>query len=167
MSEINKRRTSLSPSRREPVEIDTPLYELLQRIKVSFERVRKDSPIVFTSLCKLSINTDPDKVDQIILNLLHNAAKYSPNDSKINLSFVAKDKTVVITVTDHGKGINEENLERIFDPYSRLSTNDKKIEGLGLGLYICRTLALALGGTLNVTSTINQGSTFTLTLPLT
>ncbi len=144
----------------------TELPELLQRIKLSFERVRKDSTILFTHPTQLPITTDPDKVDQIISNLLHNAAKYSPRGSTIELSLTKKGADALIAVTDSGKGIPEENLETIFDPYARLSSNDPAIEGLGLGLYICRTLARALGGTLTVKSTVNSGSTFTLTLPL-
>lgn len=146
--------------------VPTDLPELLERIKLSFERVRHDHPIVFEHSSQLTINTDPDKVEQIILNLLQNAAKYSPQDSTITLSLTRGETHAVIAVTDHGKGIHQDNLERIFDPYARLSGNDPNIEGLGLGLYICRTLATALGGTLTVSSTVNSGSTFTLTLPL-
>lgn len=144
----------------------TKLPELLERIKLSFERIKKDRTIVFTHEAQLPITTDPDKVDQIISNLLENAAKYCPGSSTIELSLTQKEGHAVIAVRDSGKGIPEENLERIFDPYARLSSNDPGIEGLGLGLYICRTLAQALGGTLTVTSTVNSGSTFTLTLPL-
>lgn len=145
---------------------NTNLPELLEQIKVSFERVRTDRPVTFTQRAPISITTDTSKVDQIISNLLQNAAKYSTDGSKIELLLTQKDENALIAVTDYGQGIQAENLERIFDPYARLSSNDPKIEGLGLGLYICRTLARALGGTLTATSTVGKGSTFTLSLPL-
>ncbi len=144
----------------------TDVSKLLEEIKTSFERVRKDNEIIFTSQAPLSITTDPDKVNQIISNLLHNAAKYSKKGSTIELSLTEKDGKAVISVKDTGTGIQNEYLERIFDPYSRLSHNDQSPEGMGLGLYICRTLAHALNGTLTVESEVNKGSTFTLTLPL-
>ncbi len=144
----------------------TDLPELLERIKTSFERIRKGCVIVFTHPASLRINTDPDKVDQIISNLLQNAVKYCPEGREIQLSLVEEGDHALISVTDFGKGIDEENLERIFDPYARLSGNDPGIEGLGLGLYICRTLSRALDGTLTVKSAVGEGSTFTLTLPL-
>lgn len=144
----------------------TELVELLEQIKHSFERVKFDHTIVFTHPTQLSIITDPDKVVQIISNLLQNAIKYSPQSSTIKMSLAQNAENAVIAVTDHGKGIPEDDFEIIFDPYTRLSTNAQNIKGFGLGLYICRTLARALGGTLTVTSAVNSGSTFTLTLPL-
>lgn len=144
----------------------TNLAKLLQQTKHSFERVVSDRTIEFSHPTSLTITTDPDKIEQIISNLLQNATKYSPQGSKIELSLTQEAGNAVIAVTDHGKGIAESDFEKIFNPYARLSSNDPNIEGLGLGLYICRTLARALGGTLTVTSTVNKGSTFTLTLPL-
>lgn len=144
----------------------TELSKLMQRIKLSFERVKKDCTIELTCPQQLSIKTDSDKVDQIVSNLLQNAAKYSSVGSTIKLSLTQNENHAVIAVTDNGNGIPEEDQERIFNPYDRLSSNDASIEGLGLGLYISRTLAQALDGTLTVTSVVNKGSTFTLSLPL-
>ena len=143
--------------------VDIPA--LLQRIKLSCERIRKDSVITLTSI-PLQLETDSERVEQIITNLLQNATKYSPPGSPIELSLTQNDSDVLITVVDHGNGINENDLERIFDPYLRLAKDKNKTEGLGLGLYICRTLAHALGGTLTVESVIGTGSTFRLQLPL-
>jgi len=148
--------------KREPVE----LTELLQRIARSFERVRKDTVLVFTHPPQLPITTDPDKIDQIVSNLLLNAAKYSPDGSTVTLALTQNTENAVIAVTDHGNGIPEKDFEKIFDPYSRLPNKDQNVGGFGLGLYIARTLAEALGGTLTVVSVVGTGSTFTLTLPL-
>lgn len=145
---------------------DTNLSELLQQIKVSFERLKYKHVIELSYITPLTINTDPDKVTQIVSNLLENAAKYSPHSKEIKLSLTQMDDRVAIVVTDYGIGIEDKNLEIIFDPYSRLSSSNHTTEGLGLGLYICRTLAKALGGTLTVESTVGNGSTFTLLLPV-
>ncbi len=142
------------------------IVSLVQRSKLSFERLRKDRFVSFDHSEPIAVETDPNRVDQIHSNLLHNAAKYSPAGTSIELSVTRLDSTIEISVTDHGDGIKEEEFERIFDPYARLAKDKNRVEGLGLGLYIGRTLAHALGGTLTVKSTLGFGSTFTLTLPL-
>jgi len=140
---------------------------LLQHIKLSFERAKKDRTVTFTHSGPLSIDTDPDRIEQIILNLLQNAAKYSPADTSIELSLTHNESELKIEVTDHGDGIKEGDCEYIFNPYARLTKDKENTEGLGLGLYICRTLAQALRGTLTVKSSLEKGSTFTLLLPYT
>jgi two-component system sensor histidine kinase KdpD len=143
--------------------------EMLSRIKGSFERISNQRVVTLKVSTPLQIETDPDRFEQIILNLLLNAAKYSAPGSAIELAVVDDAQQVTISVTDQGKGIPEQDLERIFDPYERLAVDKAKDvsedNGLGLGLYISRTLATALGGTLTVESTLGTGSTFTLTLP--
>jgi two-component system sensor histidine kinase KdpD len=143
--------------------------EMLSRIKGSFERISNQRVVTLKVSTPLQIETDPDRFEQIILNLLLNAAKYSSPGSAIELAVVDDAQQVTISVTDQGKGIPEQDLERIFDPYERLTVDEAKDisedNGLGLGLYISRTIATALGGTLTVESTQGTGSTFTLTLP--
>lgn len=144
---------------------EVEVLALLERIKLSFERIRKDREVTLTESIPAHLMTDPDRIDQIISNLLQNAAKYSPLGTSIELSLTQSETEVKIAVTDQGGGIKKDDLEHIFDPYSRLVKDKDKTEGLGLGLYICRTLARALGGTLTVESKIGLGSTFILTLP--
>jgi signal transduction histidine kinase len=143
--------------------------EMLSRIKGSFERISNQRVVTLKVSTPLQIETDPDRFEQIILNLLLNATKYSAPGSAIELAVVDDAQQVTISVTDQGKGIPEQDLERIFDPYERLTVDEAKDisedNGLGLGLYISRTIATALGGTLTVESTQGTGSTFTLTLP--
>lgn len=145
----------------------TEISELLKRITLSFEITTKNRAVTLTTPGPVHLEIDPNRVEQIVGNLLQNAAKYSPPAKSIELSLTQKDSEVLIAVTDHGNGIIAEDFERIFDPYARLAKDKDKVEGLGLGLYICRTLAHALGGTLTVESTLGSGSTFTLTLPTT
>jgi signal transduction histidine kinase len=94
--------------------------EMLSRIKGSFERIAKQRVVTLKVSTPLQIETDIDRFEQIIMNLLQNAAKYSVPDSAIELILVGGLEQVTISVTDHGNGIPEQDQERIFDPYERL-----------------------------------------------
>ncbi|HEY5060975.1 MAG TPA: GAF domain-containing sensor histidine kinase [Gemmatimonadaceae bacterium] len=110
---------------------------------------------------------DPDRVRQILLNLLMNAIKYSdvPAGTLTVESTVAPDR-VLVQVIDSGPGIPLEQLPAIFEPFVQLAAGlTKRQGGVGLGLAISRDLARAMGGDLTVASTPGVGSTFTLSLP--
>ena len=106
--------------------------------------------------------------DRILLNLISNAIKFSIPGKAILIRLVKKDKhTVRISVTDEGIGIEQENLEAIFDKFTQLNRNLNRIaEGTGLGLPIAKSLAELHGGNLSVESTLEVGSTFTVELPI-
>jgi signal transduction histidine kinase len=114
----------------------------------------------------LTAFADREKVQQIALNLLANAIKYTAAGGEIQLSADAPAEAVLIHVRDSGRGIAAEKLERIFEPFVRVDTGyARPTEGTGLGLAIGRDLARAMGGDLTVASAIGKGSTFTLQLP--
>ena len=118
-------------------------------------------------LVQLKVVADGDRVRQILLNLLANALKFTPANGTISVD-VARDGDVArISVTDTGIGVPADQLERIFEPFVQakraLQPTD---QGVGLGLAISRQLARAMNGDLTVKSTIGEGSTFTLSLPL-
>jgi hypothetical protein len=103
------------------------------------------------------------RVLQILLNLVTNAIRYSPDGTHIEISIADLGNLVAISVTDQGAGIDPENNEKIFQKFERLGrTGDG---GSGLGLYISRRLARFMGGDLTVTTGEQGGATFTLTLP--
>jgi signal transduction histidine kinase len=106
---------------------------------------------------------DEFRIEQIIINLLTNALRYG--DAKpVNVTLRADATSAELKVSDHGLGIPTAEQERIFEKFER--GNIKKArEGLGMGLFIARQLASAHQGTLTVTSSVGEGSTFTLTLP--
>jgi signal transduction histidine kinase len=108
---------------------------------------------------------DRDKIQQIVLNLLTNAIKFTPAGGSVGLSSEA-DETVRIHVTDTGRGIARDKLETIFEPFFQVdrASGDSQ-QGVGLGLSISRDLARGMGGDLTVCSTDGEGSKFTLTLP--
>jgi signal transduction histidine kinase len=107
-----------------------------------------------------TIVTDGDRVLQVITNLLANAFRWTPDGGTVVLVCGREDALVRIAVTDTGPGIRPEEQERIFVPFISRDNH-----GTGLGLPIARELAHALGGRLELRSTVGAGSTFTLVLP--
>ena len=115
---------------------------------------------------RLTVYTDREKLQQIALNVLANAIKYTPSGGEVVLSATDEDDSVLIRVRDSGRGIAADKLEQIFEPFVRIDTAySRPTEGTGLGLAISRDLARAMGGDLTVESTLGKGSTFTLRLP--
>jgi len=113
-------------------------------------------------------DADPDRLRQVVTNLIDNAIKYSPGGGRIELRIAANGDTGTLTVSDHGLGIPVEEHERIFERFYRLDpAMTRGIGGSGLGLYISRQLVEQMGGTLTVSSQHGKGSTFTIKLPLT
>ena len=115
-------------------------------------------------------HADREKTHQIVVNLLTNAIKFTPPGGRIHVELAADDRvvdTVRVCVTDTGIGIAAAQLERIFEPFVQVGRSTLRREGVGLGLAISRDLARGMGGELTVTSTLGDGTTFTLTLPAT
>jgi signal transduction histidine kinase len=109
---------------------------------------------------------DPARVEQILLNLLSNAIKYTSAGGKITVQCAVSGESASIAVKDTGRGVPQEKLESIFEPFVQLGRSlSSAHEGMGLGLAISRDLARAMGGDLKVSSKVGGGSTFTLTLP--
>ncbi|HEX5870872.1 MAG TPA: ATP-binding protein [Longimicrobium sp.] len=113
---------------------------------------------------QLTITTDPRRVRQIILNLLSNAIKFGEGKPITVDCRRRDDGGVEVDVRDEGRGIEPENLDRIFDEFVQIAHPDQQL-GTGLGLPISRRLAVLLGGSLEVESALGEGSTFRLSLP--
>ncbi len=113
-----------------------------------------------------TMRSDPDKVRQILLNLLSNAVKFT-GAGDIGVTVSAEGDFVSFAVTDSGVGIGPQDREHIFDEFRQVDgSTTRKYAGTGLGLAICRRLARLLGGDISLHSTLDAGSTFTLTLPV-
>jgi signal transduction histidine kinase len=113
----------------------------------------------------VTIIADREKVEQILLNLLSNAAKFTPRGGHVTMLATTHATTVEISVADTGVGIPGDKLTTIFEPFVQVSsTLTREHEGTGLGLAISRELARAMGGDVTAASTERAGSTFTLTL---
>ena len=114
----------------------------------------------------LRVRADRDKLQQVIINLLVNATKYTNSGGSVTISCESVGHRVLVRVADTGVGIPEEKLSHIFDAFVQLDRSlSKPREGVGLGLTISRDLARAMGGDLSVESTLGLGSIFTLDLP--
>jgi signal transduction histidine kinase len=103
----------------------------------------------------------------VLINLLTNAAKFTPTGGTVRITCAEADGTVRLEVADTGIGIAADSLERIFEPFVQVdrSLTRRDRDGVGLGLAISRDLARRMNGDLTVTSVPGEGSRFTLTLP--
>ena len=114
----------------------------------------------------MTVHADPERVRQILLNLLTNAIKFTPSGGAIEVSCDADPACVFMKVKDSGIGVPPDKLDTIFEPFVQLERHQLHGRaGAGLGLAISRDLARAMHGELEVQSEMGQGSTFTLTLP--
>jgi GAF domain-containing protein len=112
------------------------------------------------------VRADERKIRQVVLNLLSNAIKFTPEGGRIEVAAVPKDGSVEVSVSDTGVGIAPEDQERVFEEFRQVGTADKKAEGTGLGLTLCRKFVELHGGRIWVKSQVGAGSTFTFTIPV-
>ena len=106
-----------------------------------------------------------DALEQVVYHLLSNAFKFTPAGGVVTVELQVKNKLVLLSVTDTGRGIPEEQISSLFDRYLHAGQMDPPPHGLGLGLPLCRRIAEGHGGTLMAESREGQGSRFTLSLP--
>jgi signal transduction histidine kinase len=109
---------------------------------------------------------DERKIRQVVLNLLSNAIKFTPEGGRIEVLATPKDGLVEVSVTDTGIGIAPEDQEAVFEEFRQVGTAEKKAEGTGLGLTLCRKFIELHGGRIWVRSQATVGSTFTFTIPV-
>ena len=143
-------------------------FELNMMLSDQVERFRQDLKpgveLTTSFACEQqNITTDNDRLREIMKHLLSNATKFTSQGS-IEIGYSApSDGRIKIWVSDTGKGIAEENLERVFERFFKV---DEYIPGAGLGLSTCRTMAFSLGGQVTVESKLGVGSTFTVDIPI-
>jgi signal transduction histidine kinase len=145
------RRSFVAPVVSEAVTIFRPLAEQ-NGIKVK----------LFVSDETLEASFDHDRIFQVLSNLLTNAVKFTPPGGTISVGVTKTGSLVQVAVEDTGSGIEERDIERVFDCYRQI--NDSHVEGLGLGLFIARAIIEAHGGRISVASRLGLGSTFLFTL---
>ena len=146
----------------QPVELSTYLPDFLRRSEavMPVERVRLElSPDL------PPVSADADRLERIVTNLLSNALKYSAPGTPVLVHAHQQDGEVVVAIIDQGKGIRSDDLPYLFERFYR-AKGSRKIEGLGLGLYITKMLVEAHGGRIWVVSAVGKGSTFSFTLPV-
>lgn len=123
----------------------------------------------FRSNCEsLFIDVDVVKIESVLNNIIYNAIKFTPEGGEINLSLhhSSTEKTLQITLSDTGAGIAEQDLPHIFQRFFQSSNAEKHHEGTGIGLYLVKTYTELHGGTVDITSKENAGTTICLTFPI-
>ena len=157
-------------ARQERLELQTfDLLPELRRLLDSFSTVAEQRGISlrFTSEdSELLIQADRDKVEHIVLNLLSNALKFTPQGGTVTISVRRMKRSAVIQVIDTGEGIAPDHIDNIFDRFSR-SEEGGAAGGSGIGLSLVRELVRLHGGTVYAESTVGEGTTLTFTLPVT
>ncbi len=147
--------------------LGTDLIAVVQE-QVNLAQISATQRIEFNpSSAEVIANVDPDRVAQVLSNLLSNATKYSKGGT-IQVSLRTEKDQALISIRDEGPGIPTEALDIVFDPHVRLTKEEaqRNLSGMGLGLYIARLIAQAHGGNIAVDSIQGLGSTFTVSLPL-
>jgi len=149
--------------------IDSERVDLSQLVSHAVETMRHDAP---ESISLSAANGaaeaigDRDRIEQVLVNLIDNAVKYSPDGGKVVVSTVPAAASVRVEVADQGIGIAPAEQEAVFEKFYRGDPQHRAVPGgTGLGLYICRELVQRMGGTIGVRSRAGEGSTFWFDLP--
>jgi signal transduction histidine kinase len=158
--DISRLETERLVLRRQMVDVVPLIHQVIQKVKFSYPDV--DAEMTFPEGFP-QLYADPDKLEQVLTNLVENACKYaSPRGMRIEGSLTEHEASVA--VTDRGEGIPEADLPKVFNKFFRRELG--RPTGSGLGLWISRGLVEAHGGRLFATSVLNEGTTFRFTLPL-
>ncbi|HTU00779.1 MAG TPA: ATP-binding protein, partial [Candidatus Sulfotelmatobacter sp.] len=164
LSRIRRGRLTLQMAR---VDLRQPAAQAIETSRPLIQ-ARKHTLELSIGAEPIPVHGDPARLAQVILNLLNNAAKYTPEGGQIWLGLSVEDGRAVVRVRDSGVGIEAETLARIFDLFERGNVPSTEQEGLGIGLTIVRRLVEMHGGHVTATSPgRGQGSEFVVRLPLT
>lgn len=123
--------------------------------------------LVYENKTPLHIQADPRSVKQILLNLLTNAIKFTPEGGTVKVSVDMNATALILRVSDSGIGISQENIKRLAKPFQQVEdSGTKKIEGTGLGLSLSKSLVELHGGVFDIQSVVGEGTTVSFTLPV-
>jgi signal transduction histidine kinase len=145
------------------VELDTLLLEVYRHARMTSTGAK----ISLGSEDQAQVLGDADRLKQLLINLVDNACKYTPNGGEVKLSLERDAHWVRVAIADSGIGIPAQDLPKIFDRFYRVDKSRARDQGgTGLGLAICQWIAEAHGGRIEVQSQVGRGSTFTVWLPV-
>jgi len=147
----------------EPFDARTALDEAIELVQHSYNT---HQIVLNTDVSHLVVHGDPNRIEQVIINLLTNAIKYSPMANRVEVVLNHTQHEVTIGVKDYGIGINPEKFSQLFSRFYRVEELNPNISGLGIGLYISHEIVSRHNGKLWVESELNKGSTFWFSIPL-
>ena len=152
--------------RKEPSDLSTIVQHAVD-VAHSFIETRRHQLTITLPEEPLTLNVDPVRIEQVVTNLLHNAAKYSPEGGQIDLSVERKGSQAVIRVRDTGIGIAREHIHEIFDLFMQVDNSlERSLGGLGIGLTLVKSLTGLHSGSVEAQSGgLGKGSVFTVRLP--
>ena len=114
----------------------------------------------------IMIMGNEERIEQVFMNLINNAVKYSPENRTIIVSTETNDTSAIVSVTDYGVGMSEQEQKLVFERFYRVNGNNVLTTGLGMGLYIASEIIKEHQGEIRVKSKLNKGSVFSFLLPL-
>ena len=151
------------------LKFDTTIFDLSELIKQCIENCRYIYPshkLTEELEQNIVINGNEERLEQVLMNLINNAVKYSNGNKEIIVRAEKDNNTATVSIIDFGIGLSSEDQEKIFDRFFRVENNEAYIPGLGMGLYISSGIVKEHNGTLSVKSKLKEGSVFSFSLPL-
>lgn len=151
------------------LKFDTTIFDLSELIKQCIENCRYIYPshkLTEELEQNIMINGNEERLEQVLMNLINNAVKYSNGNKEIIVRAEKDNSTATVSIIDFGIGLSSEDQEKIFDRFFRVENNEAYIPGLGMGLYISSGIVKEHNGTLSVKSRLKEGSVFSFSLPL-
>jgi signal transduction histidine kinase len=139
------------------------LAECLRKVAAE-QQTQATQPLIVNGPDHMRGVWDRERLSQVLTNLVSNAIKYSPPTAPVTLRLTGKGRWIQIEVTDRGDGIAPDQIDKLFQPFTRLD-NAPTVDGTGLGLYIARGIVQSHGGLIRVESQIGRGTTFIVRLP--
>ncbi len=144
---------------------DFSIDQLLDNVIEVMHQSNPDFKIHKTGKADCNIYGDEMRIEQVVVNFLTNAIKYSPGTSEIELTLNVKEDELYLAVKDQGIGMLPEQLNHVFDKFYRVEETSQRFQGLGIGLYISSEIIKRHGGQIGVNSTFGQGSEFYFSIP--
>ena len=164
LSELSRIESGELPLNMGSVNLNQLLKRVTERLKAQADRAQIDINVDVPADL-IQITADDNRLEQVLVNLIHNAIKFTPPTGRVSVSAETKDNNVLISVSDTGIGIPEEELNRIFERFYKVD-KARSGGGTGLGLAIAKHIIQAHGGTIWAESEERKGSTFTFSLPV-
>lgn len=137
------------------------LRQLIQTIEERIAPVMEEKNITLSTSCQVNIigNIDPDRIQQVLLNILDNARKHTPDGKSISLEVTQNDREITIAISDEGEGIPKEELPYLFERLYRVEkSRSRESGGTGLGLAIAKEIIESHGGTIEIESELGKGT---------